>query len=505
MNLVLRVLILIALAGCGSIAKKSMGESDLGSPQAYGDEVYAYSMARGLVDPERFPLSTFAIDVDTASYSNVRRYLQQRRQPPPPAAVRVEELINAFDYGDPQPVGGAPLAVHAEVGSAPWTPLHRLVRIAIVGKQVGPMMRPDANLVFLVDVSGSMRDDDKLPLVRRSLQLLLDQLEARDRVAIVTYASDARLALPSTPVSHRRTIERAIDSLRASGATNGSAGIEMAYEEARNAFVPGGANRVILATDGDFNRGRTTSSELERLIRSKARSGVFLSVLGFGQGNLNDSNLETLANRGNGHYAYVDSLGEARRVLALQLERTLVVVAKDVKVQVEFNPSRVAAYRLIGYENRRLQESEFANDAADGGELGAGTTMVALYEILPRGAGHARPGVEAFRYRGEEPADPRRGSQSDELLVVKVRYQDPAGHRSERIELPVVDRQLGYEQMDDDFRFTAAVAAFGMLLRNSAHAGGSTWPMVEQLAGPARGDQRAEFRSLVRAARRLSR
>ncbi len=504
MNRTLTAILYLTLAGCMSMPYQ---RADVGSDASapIGDEVYAWTGDRGFVDPEQFPLSTFAIDVDTASYSNVRRYLQQRRRMPPPQAVRIEELINAFDYGDPQPTGDAPLAVHAEVASAPWTTLHRLVRIAIVGKHVHAAMRPDANLVFLVDISGSMSDDDKLPLVRRSLHLLLDQLEARDRVAIVTYAAGAKVALASTPVSHRGTIERAIDALRPGGATNGSAGIELAYEEARSAFMPGGANRVILATDGDFNRGRTTTGELEQLIRGKARSGVFLTVLGFGQGNLNDSNLETLADRGNGHYAYVDSLAEARRVLAMQLERTLVVVAKEVKVQVEFNPSRVAAYRLIGYENRRLREAEFANDAADGGELGAGTTTVALYEILPRGAGHARPGVEGFRYRDAQPQERQRGSESEELLVVKVRYQDPAGHRSQRIELPVVDRQLGYEQMDDDFRFTAAVAAFGMLLRNSAYAGGSSWPLVEQLAPANRSEKRSEFRSLVRAARRLSR
>jgi Ca-activated chloride channel family protein len=504
MNRMLSATLFLILAGCMSMAHRS---SEVGADAwaPIDDEIYAWTRDRGFVDPVRFPLSTFAIDVDTASYSNVRRHLQQRRRLPPPEAVRIEELINAFDYSDPPPTDGAPLAVHATVGSAPWMTLHRLVRVAIVGTPIVATMRPDANLVFLVDVSGSMSDDDKLPLVQRSLHLLLDQLEARDRVAIITYAASAKVVLASTPVSHRGTIQRAIDDLHADGATNGSAGIELAYEEARSAFIFGGVNRVILASDGDFNQGSTEKSELERLIRAKARSGIFLSVLGFGQGNLNDSNLETLADRGNGHYAYVDSLAEARRVLATQLERTLLVVAKNVKVQVEFNPSRVAAYRLIGYENRRLHEADFANDAADGGELGAGATTVALYEILPRGAGHARPGVEGYRYRQTLPQEPQRGSESEEMLVVKVRYQDPFDGRNLRIELPVMDRKLGYEQMNEDFRFTAAVAAFGMLLRNSPDAGGSSWPLVEKLAPANRSEQRSEFRGLVRAARRLSR
>ncbi|MHC4955956.1 MAG: vWA domain-containing protein, partial [Planctomycetota bacterium] len=415
-------------------------------------------------------------------------------------------LINAFDYSDPRPAAGEALAVRVEAASAPWTPLHRLVRIAITGKEVPRRARPDANLVFLIDVSGSMRDDDKLPLVKRALSLLLDQLEPRDNVAIVTYTSRARVALPPTRVSRRAEIERAIDSLRASGWTNGSAGLDLAYECARGGYIPGGVNRVILATDGDFNRGRTSRHELQRQIEEKARSGVFLTALGLGQGNLNDANLEALADHGNGHYAYLDSLDEARRVLAMQLESTLVAVAKETKVQVEFNPARVAAYRLIGYENRRLSAHEFANDAADGGELGAGRTVVALYEIVPRGRGHSQPGVEAYRYRAEEvkPEQPVRGADSPELLNVKVRYQDPAGHRSRRVEVPLVDRNLSYDEMSSDFRFCASVATFGMMLRQSPNRGGSTWRLVEELAGDDRDPQRMEFRALVRTARNLA-
>ena len=480
--------------------------SDRAHRAAYDDEVYAWVGESGFADPERTPLSTFAIDVDTASYSNVRRYLQQRRQLPPHNAVRIEELINAFDYSDPQPQGGDAVGVTVQAASAPWTPLHRLVRVAITGKSVQRSARPDANLVFLIDTSGSMKDADKLPLVKRSLLLLLDQLEARDRVAIVTYARGANTLLASTPLTRRRTIEDAIDGLRARGATNGAAGLERAYECATDAFVPNGVNRVILCTDGDFNTGRTQRHELDHLIQKRAKSGVYLSVLGLGQGNLNDANLELLADRGNGHYAYIDSLDEARRVLSQQLEANLVPVAEGVKVQVEFNPSKVAAYRLIGYENRRISDDEFANDGAMGGVLGGGRTVVALYEIIPHGYGHARPGVESYKYRGEnESEEPRRGADSAELLTVKLRYQEPGGGRSRRIEVPLVDGGRSCDEASEDFRFSAAVAAFGMVLRDSPSRGSASYRLANELAGASRGEQRSEFRSLVRAAQRYAR
>jgi len=500
-------LVLLLLTACTSYASKDAASgAPRYSTRPHDNEVYAWTYESGFVDPEQAPLSTFAIDVDTASYANVRRYLQQRRQLPPAGAVRIEELLNAFEYNDPAPAGGAAVGVQVDAASAPWTPLHRLVRIAITGKSMQRSMRPDANLVFLIDTSGSMKDTDKLPLVKRSLFLLLDQLEARDRVAIVTYARGANTVLPSTSLTQRSRIEDAIDSLKARGSTNGSAGLESAYERAAEGFIESGVNRVILCTDGDFNRGRTSRHELQSLIQKRAKSGVYLSVLGLGQGNLNDANLELLADHGNGHYAYIDSLDEARRVLSQQLEANLVTVAEGVKAQVEFNPSKVAAYRLIGYENRRIADNEFANDNAMGGVLGGGRTVVALYEIIPHGYGHARPGVESYKYRGTQEADaPRRGADSAELLTVKVRYQKPGGGQSTRIEVSLVDGGRSYEEASEDFRFTAAVAAFGMVLRESPHRGGASYGLVQELAGGTRGEERSEFRSLVRAAERFAR
>jgi Ca-activated chloride channel family protein len=451
-------------------------------------ENFDWSCPAGYVDAEQQPLSTFAIDVDTASYAHVRRYLEQRRLPPS-NAIRIEEMINAFDYDDPRPRGEEPVALHVDVATAPWAPMHRLVRVAITGKEVKRTMRPDANLVFLLDVSGSMEDDNKLPLVKEAMLTLLDELEPRDSVAIVTYRSGARVALQPTRVTRRRMIERAISKLHATGSTNGSAGIDCAYDVAEEAFLEGGVNRVILATDGDFNRGKTDAWSLKQLIRKKARGGVYLTCLGVGQGNFNDANLETLADSGNGHYAYLRSVADARRVLSQQLEQTLIAVARDVKVQVEFNAELVSAYRLLGYENRRIDARDFANDTADGGELGAGQSTVALYEVVP--ADLPEPGVEPLRYGEAKPA-----VGSAELLTVKVRYQDPEGGRSRKIERHVPD-QPG--ELSADFRFTAGIAAFGMLLRDDQHRGACTFPMVEELVG--RRD--SELRSLIRTASRL--
>ncbi|MHC4939896.1 MAG: vWA domain-containing protein [Planctomycetota bacterium] len=481
-----RLLPLLLLSACMATAPRSTGEAR-DHPTPIGREHYDWNCPQGYVRTEQQPLSTFAIDVDTASYSHVRRYLEQRRMPPP-NAVRIEEMINAFEYDDPRP-REEPVALHVAVGAAPWAPMHRLVRVAITGKEVPPRERPDANLVFLLDVSGSMEDDDKLPLVKDAMLTLLDELEPRDTVAIVTYRSGARIALPPTSVRQRRTIERAISKLQASGWTNGSAGIDCAYEVAEDALLENGVNRVILATDGDFNRGTTQAWSLERLIRKKARSGVYLTCLGVGQGNLNDANLEALADHGNGHYAYLRSRADARRVLSQQLEQTLVAVARDVKVQVEFNPARVRSYRLIGYENRMIAARDFANEIADGGELGAGQSTVALYEVVPIELSQA--GVEPLRY-GE--AAPEGGS--DELLTVKVRYHDPESDRSTRLVRPIADRPA---ELSADFRFTAGVAAFGMLLRDDPHRGACTYELVESLTGRRDG----ELRSLVRTASRL--
>jgi len=483
-QLVALSLVLLSCSACQSSARAR--DATGGAPM--DDEYFEGAYSPGFVDADPRPLSTFAIDVDTASYAHVKRYLERRRMPPA-SAVRIEELINAFPTGDPRPAGERALAVRAEVGTAPWTDLHRLVRIAITGRPVERAKRPDANLVFLLDVSGSMQDRDKLPLVKDAMLTLLDQLEPRDSVAVVTYRSAARVVLPATRLTERSRIEDAIGNLRADGWTNGGAGIELAYDVAQAAFVEGGVNRVILATDGDFNRGRKQTWELEQLIRKKARTGVYLTCLGVGEGDLNDANLETLADRGNGHYAYLRTRADAGRVLAQQLEQTLVAVARDVKVQVEFNPARVSSYRLIGYENRRLADRDFANAIADGGELGAGQSTVALYEVVPSSL--SGPGLEPLRY-GEGP--PAGGSP--ELLTVKVRYVDAATGTHERIELPV--QETG-NRPSDDFRFTAGVAAFGMLLRGDPDSGACTYELVEELVG----NRDPELRTLVRTASRL--
>lgn len=474
------------------------------------------------------PLSTFSIDVDTASYSNVRRFLQSGRLPPRDA-VRVEELINYFPYRyapPPPPVGAAraadapPFAAHLAVASAPWAPRHRLVRVALKGRELTAEARPAANLVFLVDVSGSMSSDNKLPLVKSSLRQLLGQLGPEDRVALVTYAGASGLALPSTPVERSGEILAALERLESGGSTNGGMGIHLAYDIAKANFVPGGVNRVILCTDGDFNVGVTGRDELLALIREKARSRVFLSVLGFGMGNLKDGTLELLANKGNGVYAYIDGEREARKVFVEQAQGTLATIAKDVKIQVEFNPARVASYRLIGYENRALVKEDFNNDRVDAGEIGAGHTVTALYEIVPVGAAHfpeeepARPEVDPLKYgRPAEPAPaavvrPAHVDGTAELLTVKIRYKSPEGDVSRKLEFPLVDRGLGFAAADGEFQFAAAVAAWGMLLRESAHGGDAGFMDVlawaeAGLANDPRG-HRAEFVELVRRSARLA-
>ena len=479
-------------------------------------ESYAGLRESEFVEVESVPLSTFSIDVDTASYANARRFLQNGRRPPR-EAVRVEEFINYFPYRYAPPAAGsdAPFAAHLAVSSAPWAPEHLLVRVAVKGREFAPEARPPANLVFLVDVSGSMSSANKLPLVKASLRQLLGQLRADDRVAIVTYAGASGLALPSTPASRGGEILDALDRLESGGSTNGGMGIHLAYDIAKANFRPEGVNRVILCTDGDFNVGVTGRSELLSLIQEKARSRVFLTVLGFGMGNLKDGTLEMLADKGNGAYGYIDSEREARKVFVEQVEGTLATIAKDVKIQVEFNPARVASYRLIGYENRALAKEDFNNDQVDAGEVGAGHTVTALYEIVPVGASAAEasdvvPEVDSLKYGPKKrPAPVRRpptpapaGGDSDELLTVKIRYKAPDGDVSRKLEFPLVDRRSAFAAADAEFKFAAAVAAWGMLLRGSPHAGSATcadvlrWAEDGLAADP--GGHRAEFVGLVR-------
>jgi Ca-activated chloride channel family protein len=455
------------------------------------------------------PLSTFSIDVDTASYSNVRRFITSG-QLPPPGAVRIEELVNYFTYDYPQPEGDRPFSVTTEVAACPWNISHRLVRIGLKGRDVPTEDRPASNLVFLLDVSGSMNERNKLPLVKQSMRMLVDQLTERDHVAIVVYAGASGLVLPSTSGNNHDTIIAALDRLEAGGSTNGASGLQLAYETAQQHFVRDGINRVILCTDGDFNVGVTSQDELVRLIEDKAKSGVFLSALGFGMGNYKDATLEKLADKGNGNYAYIDTPREARKVLVEQMSGTLLTIAKDVKIQVEFNPSRVGAYRLIGYENRILAAEDFNNDKKDAGEIGAGHTVTALYEVAPPGENVNLPTVDPLKYqtpKATTPSSTVMPSNTDELLTVKLRYKQPDGDVSQLIEQPVVDRGVPYAQASADFKFAASVAAFGMILRHSPSVGTTTLDAVAELAlegkGPDLQGHRAEFIDLVRQSREL--
>ncbi len=451
------------------------------------------------------PLSTFSIDVDTASYSNVRRFLQQG-QLPPPDAVRIEEMVNYFQYDLPEPEGEAPFSVTIEMADCPWADGHKLARVALQGKSVSAEERGPANLVFLVDVSGSMGPPNRLPLAKEAMKALLHMLEPRDRVAIVTYAGTAEVNLPSTPCTDKETIRAAIDALQAGGSTHGSAGIQKAYRIARENFVPGGVNRVILATDGDFNVGVTSHDALMEMIAEKAKSNVFLTILGFGYGNLKDATLEQLANRGNGNYAYIDTFAEARRVLVEQLSGTLITIAKDVKIQVEFNPQHVQAYRLIGYENRMLEARDFNDDTKDAGEIGAGHQVTALYQLVPQGA-RLDPGVDPLRYQPEPEYVPETTMpHNPEWMTVKLRYKEPEGDRSRLLELPWTPAVERVRPGSPDMRFAAGVAAFGMVLRDSQHRGNADFDLVLELAESGKKDdhERQAFIDLVVAAKILA-
>jgi Ca-activated chloride channel homolog len=449
------------------------------------------------------PLSTFSIDVDTASYANVRRFLNSGSMPPADA-VRIEEMINYFRFDYPRPVNGVPFAVTTELTACPWNPAHRLALIGLQAQTVDLDKVPARNLVFLLDVSGSMEPPDKLPLVRTAMRMLVDTLTARDRIAIVVYAGASGIVLPSTSGAHKERIHEAIGRLEAGGSTNGGQGITLAYQVAQEQFVKGGINRVILATDGDFNVGVTNQGDLTRLIEAKRAGGIFLSVLGVGTGNVKDSTMEKLADRGNGNYAYLDSLHEARKVLVNEGGATLVTVAKDVKIQVEFNPANVAAYRLIGYENRMLMNQDFNDDRKDAGEIGAGHTVTALYEIVPAGAEVNVPGVDPLKY--QRPAPPATRVAGDELMTVKLRYKAPDADVSKLIAVPVKNQS---REMSGNIGFAAAVAEFGMLLRQSEHRGASSYASASALAkrfrGPDPDGYRAEFVRLVELAEAVAR
>lgn len=451
------------------------------------------------------PLSTFSIDVDTASYALVRSHLQ-RGSLPPAGAVRIEEMINYFGYAYPEPDGDVPFHVQLDVGRAPWSSDHELVRVALKGKSAKLSMADGVNVVFLVDTSGSMNEPNKLPLLKQGFRMMVDKLKPEDHVAIVAYAGSAGLVLPSTPVRERATVLGALDRLSAGGSTNGGAGIDLAYKVASENFLRGGVNRVLLATDGDFNVGTTSQAALVDLIQAKAKTGVFLSVLGFGRGNFNDSLLEKIADKGNGQYAYIDSETEAKRTLVDGLG-TLMTIAKDVKIQIEWNPAEVAAYRLIGYENRVMAARDFNDDKKDAGELGAGHTVTALYEVVP--AGGSVPGGDGLKYQvpGATGGQAKPNAAPGELLTVKLRYKEPDGQTSKLLEKVLKDSDASFSSMSGDFKFAAAVASFGMLLRGSKNAGNATFASVLETAEANAGDddRRREFVTLVRKAMTLAR
>jgi Ca-activated chloride channel family protein len=464
------------------------------SPE-FNTEAYDHIHEGGVRRVAEHPLSTFSIDVDTASYSNVRRFLSDGSLPPEDA-VRIEELINYFRFDYPQPGGEDPFSVTTELAACPWNAKHRLALIGIRGRErdedkpVGPR-----NLVFLLDVSGSMEPPDKLPLVRNAMRMLVDTLTPQDRIAIVVYAGASGLVLPSTRGNRKEVIHQAIAQLHAGGSTNGGAGIQLAYQIARQNFVKGGVNRVVLATDGDFNVGVTSQDELVRLIEKERESGVFLSVLGVGTGNLKDSTMEKLADKGNGNYAYLDSLQEARKVLVREAGATLNAIAKDVKIQVEFNPAAVAAYRLIGYENRALRSEDFNNDRKDAGEIGEGHSVTALYEIVPVGV--EVNSVDPLKYQQPLPVV-RATTDARELATVKVRYKGPDGDASRLITRVMLNAN---SPMSANLGFASAVAEFGMLLRNSEHKGSASYGGLVARARSFRGidpeGYRAEFIKLV--------
>jgi len=494
-----------AIAGFASLRALAPAFASDGPPprrRGFNTESYDHIDDNGFKHVSTDPLSTFSVDVDTASYANVRRFLREG-QLPDPGAVRVEELINYFRLPYAEPDGPEPFSITTELSECPWNPAHRLALIGIQGRAVSRHEPAPRNLVFLIDVSGSMMPADKLPLVQSSMRMLVDELGDRDRVAIVVYAGASGLVLPSTPGTDKATIARAIADLRPGGSTNGAAGIQLAYRIAREHFIRGGVNRVVLATDGDFNVGVTSEDALVRLIEQERASGVFLSVLGVGTGNLKDSTMEKLAGKGNGNYAYLDSLHEARKVLVRELGGTLDTIAKDVKIQVEFNPLVVDGYRLIGYENRVMAHEDFDDDAKDAGDIGAGHSVTALYEIVPKGARTPGTPRSSLKYQAEPRIAP--AARGDELLTVAVRFKKPDADESRRVTATVLKTS---GPMTANLGFASAVAEFGMLLRGSPHAGRASYGAVidraRRYAGADRHGYRAEFIRLAEQAAELA-
>jgi Ca-activated chloride channel homolog len=506
-------------AGIRIRGASTLNKRDMAAPAIYGSRSYEEHETRqkhnteeydGITenifhDPLKNPLSTFSIDVDAASYSNIRRFITSGQRPPKDA-VRIEEMINYFDYEYAQPKGDDPFSINTEISTAPWNSKHKLVHIGLQGKNIPKENLPPSNLVFLIDVSGSMSDENKLPLLKTSFKMLVEQLREQDRIAIVVYAGAAGLVLPSTSGAEKKTIIDALDKLEAGGSTAGGAGIKLAYAIAKENFQKEGNNRVILATDGDFNVGESSNGGMERLIEEKREEGVFLTALGFGMGNYKDSKMETLADKGNGNYFYIDSILEAQKALVNEFGGTLFTIAKDVKLQIEFNPARVKAYRLIGYENRLLRDEDFNDDKKDAGELGSGHSVTALYEIIPSGVESEFSKVDDLKYQKTKVENT--ASASKEIMTVKFRYKKPTGSASKLIVHPLLDENITIAKTSDNFRWSAAVAGLGMLLRDSEYVKDFKLEDVLLLAQNARGKDengyRVEFINMVKSLNMLA-
>ncbi len=471
--------------------------------EVFNTEEYSKINDNEFKDAKKNPLSTFSIDVDKASYSNVRRFITQGSLPPADA-VRVEEMINYFPYQYPQPEGNEPFSINTEYTECPWNSRHNLIHIGLQGKQIKLDNMPANNLVFLIDVSGSMDEPDKLPLLKSSLHLLADQMRPEDKVAIVVYAGNAGLVLPSTSGSHKDRIIDALDKLEAGGSTAGGAGIELAYKTCKENFLPNGNNRVILATDGDFNVGVSSDGELTRLIEKKREDGIFLSVLGVGTGNYKDSKMMQLADKGNGNYNYLDNLLEAKKVLVKEMGGTLLTIAKDVKIQIEFNPAKVKAYRLVGYEKRLLNNEDFNDDKKDAGELGSGHTVTAMYEIIPAGSDEVVASIDPLKYQTPVATNTNFGN---DVMTIKFRYKEPKESTSKLITKVLLDKKIPIESASENIRFSSAVAEFGMLLHDSKFKGDANYKSIMTMAKASKGKDddgyRAEFIQLVEKAELL--
>ncbi len=464
-------------------------------PPGFNTEGYSTIHENGYKSTNDQPLSTFSADVDRASYSNIRRFLNQGKMPPKDA-VRVEEMINYFNYNYNDPTGERPFSTNTELAECPWNKQHLLLKIGIQGKKIKKENLPPTNLVFLIDVSGSMNSANKLPLLKSSFRLLVDQLRPQDYVSIVVYAGAAGLVLEPTAGNEKQKILNAIEKLNAGGSTAGGEGIMLAYNTAEKSFIENGNNRIILATDGDFNIGESSNASMERLIENQREKGIFISVLGFGMGNYKDDKMEIIADKGNGNYAYIDNLLEARKTLVSEFGGTLFTIAKDVKFQIEFNPEKVAGYRLIGYENRLLNNEDFNDDKKDAGEIGAGHTVTALYEIVPIGAsdiGKWLKSVDKLKY--QEKAEASTMQYNNEWLTLKIRYKLPDGDKSKLITQAVTSKPKKIVNASDDFRFATSVAAFGMLLRNSEYLNSFSYDNAAELAQNARGEDEQGYKA----------